>query len=498
MQVKMDLEKRLESKVCYIILFLIYTVAYVLCELVFIDYREMIVKVLQYGIILMTCYIIFEYIEGLSHKEPSKVNTTYIIYLIMGIGILLRILRSYRLLWWDNQHDVYGASGHMDYIVEWLVGQNKLPDNYGNQYYHPPLHHVMSAMIIKLNVLLGVELETAKESLQYLTGFYSSAITLVCYKILRKLKLSKNKLIIGTGLIALAPTFIILGTSINNDVLMILLMFIVFLYLLHWYDEPTMKNILVVAVALGCSMMTKVSAVMCAPTLAVLFLIKLHEQKNWFDQSLWKQYIAFGLVSIPLGMWHSIRNLIKLGQPLGYVAQISIESDIYTGQYSFIERFLSFPFKEWLIDHPKCYPFDEYNLPTYVIKNALFNEYFPNCTDSMARLLIGLEIFMILLSLGMMIYYILQVKGNIVNKVVFGTTWALQVISFVFFNMKYPFGCTMDFRYIVPTLLTGVVFMMLTVDELEKKYPKIWKRLSFPFYGLTITYIALCSFVYFL
>lgn len=37
--------------------------------------------------------------------------------------------------------------------------------------------------------------------------------------------------------------------------------------------------------------------------------------------------------------------------------------------------------------------------------------------------------------------------------------WAAIIASYLWFNVKYPFGCTMDFRYVVPSALIGSIFL---------------------------------------
>ena len=69
----------------------------------------------------------------------------------------------------------------------------------------------------------------------------------------------------------------------------------------------------------------------------------------------------------------------------------------------------------------------------------------------------------------------------------FFTVWALLMISFIYFNIKYPFGCTMDFRYIVPTVATGAAFLGLLSDKLSGG--RIKKML---FIGLCVVLAVFC------
>ncbi len=40
--------------------------------------------------------------------------------------------------------------------------------------------------------------------------------------------------------------------------------------------------------------------------------------------------------------------------------------------------------------------------------------------------------------------------------------------SFIAFNLKYPFGCTMDFRYIFPTAIIGAIYLGIALDHMKR------------------------------
>ena len=80
-----------------------------------------------------------------------------------------------------------------------------------------------------------------------------------------------------------------------------------------------------------------------------------------------------------------------------------------------------------------------------------------------AGLLLIFNIIVIISSLAAMIYVLIKDKNKnrrFFNWIMFAV-WAIQIISFIIFNISLPYGCTMDFRYIVPTLITGAYFLAL-------------------------------------
>ncbi len=72
--------------------------------------------------------------------------------------------------------------GHLGYIG-YLYYNHHLPDfdtRTAWSFSHPPLHHAIAALWVKLNVKLGVELELAIENIQLLTVFLFHGHSAVC------------------------------------------------------------------------------------------------------------------------------------------------------------------------------------------------------------------------------------------------------------------------------------------------------------------------------
>ena len=43
-------------------------------------------------------------------------------------------------------------------------------------------------------------------------------------------------------------------------------------------------------------------------------------------------------------------------------------------------------------------------------------------------------------------------------------------------NIKLPYGCTMDFRYMVPTIFAGAIFVGFELENMRKKKQKTRKN----------------------
>ena len=47
----------------------------------------------------------------------------------------------------------------------------------------------------------------------------------------------------------------------------------------------------------------------------------------------------------------------------------------------------------------------------------------------------------------------------------------VEIFMYLYSNLTMPFGCTMDFRYIVPTIFFGMIFIVNKMED--KSYNKV-------------------------
>ena len=167
-------------------------------------------------------------------------------------------------------------------------------------------------LIISITVL-GIELERSIEGIQIITAIFSSLTIIVVYKIVEKIKIKDIYKVLIIAFMTFHPTFILLSGSINNDCLLTFLTFMIIIYLIKWNENNNIKNTIILAVVTGCTVMTKVSGAIMAIPIAMVFIDKFaftikREKQNTIK--LIAKFLLFGLISLPLGLWHPIRNLI--------------------------------------------------------------------------------------------------------------------------------------------------------------------------------------------
>lgn len=407
--------------------------------------------------------------------HPELDRSKIVLWVILALGILMRVGYMLYTPATVRGHDLWQISadgkGHAAYILYLLQG--KLPPNNDGQFYHPPLFHVLSAIAIYCYRLISdfedpVQLMEAAKTV----SCAASIITLFfAQKLCQQLRLSNGATLIAVSLAAFLPNHYLLAGRVNNDSLTVMFMVAILYYTLRWYEWQDWNSIVKLAVCFGLGMMTKISVGVFALVTGSMMLIVLYcriKEKNMFP--IIRQFTVFGLISLPLGLWYPVRNLILFQQPFHYVLPISEDEDIYCGYYSLFERFGLM--KDFDIYNS---PFEDYNVWSYLLKGSLFGEFSFDVGEIIPILLIFVNLTLILLSIIAMVVVLLRHRTT--QWVTLGGFWLALMTSYIIFNIQYPFGCTMDFRYVVPAALIGTVFLAEEWELISKRQSgKLFRR----------------------
>lgn len=426
-------------------------------------------------LILIAILFVGAFLWGRKHP----LTTESYCMLLFATALLLHLTYTFYTGVYTRQHDVYGYtdSGHMGYIY-YIYENNALPDSLGYQNYHPPLSHIMGAVLLRLNDATSGSLNMGLESLRLLPFMYITWVTVVAYRLLKRLNLSDTARLLAFAFICLHPTMTILSSSINNDALAFFFSMATFYRLIVWYQEPNTKNIVVMALLLACAALSKISSLQLAVPIGLLFLVMLIAKNEsairgaLSTKKLWIQYIIFAVISIPLALSFSIRNRIRFDQPLGYVPTIGDETlDQYVGNYSFVDRFVK-PFSPNLFNNVFCTIPGDYNVYDYLLRCSIFGEFFYLNADFICRVLTVLNAIIIFFVIGAMVVAVVS-KVRWTKEGMLWLTFLLYAaalwISYISFNLSFPFACTMDFRYLLPMIFLSAIFLAGLYDWLASK-----------------------------
>ncbi len=446
---------------------------------------------MSFGIALLTFtafYLLWVY---------DKITEPQLLCLILAAGFLLRL--GYLLYTGINerQHDFHSftsKNGHAIYI-KYLLDHHHLPDFDPRtvfQFYHPPLYHTVAALWIKGCQLVGMSWNRATEALQFLTLFCSMTCLLTVCRIGQALGLKKAGVRIATLLAACHPVFFFLTGSVNNDIMSIAFALGAILWTIRWYQAPSFRRILAIALCIGLGMMTKLSVAMVAPAIALVFLAKLLEERKKPAHTL-AQYGVFAAVCCPLGLWWSIRNLVLYHMPISYIPDLGGASSYqYNGDHSVFARLFGWDFGSVFVRWGK--PYYDYRPIPGLLKTALFDE--KNLTDYSKAvqvpcvILFYLSALLAVLTVVSLIRFICRKKDGqpLPIRVLFCGLYLLLFFSYLQLCFQYPYTCTMNARYVVPLIALGCVLIGDLVDRLIARKTK-------PAYtGATLTIGSVCLF----
>ncbi len=429
-------------------------------------------------------------------RQTGTLTEGKLIAILFLLALIARLVYTLDIGITTNQHDVsnfnkvgnYGHTGYISYIME-----NGIPDFDvigKSQFYHPPLHHIICAWFLEQQTAIGINFTTAAENLQILTLFYSMVTLYASYRILKIFEFKGIALYLPLTVLAFHPTFYLLSGSINNDCLSVMFVFLAVWAALEWHKKPSFLTISLLGLCVGCAMFAKLATGVVAPAIAFLFLHKLITEKDMKGRGiLIAQFALFGVICIPLGIGWQVRNYLDYGTPLTYVPKLSTQADQYLGDYSVADRFFDWNSLKDFGVYPmragtQGAEYFEHCIPLAILKMSLFGEYsrWKNhlIFDGASNLLFWMNVIIVVATLigaGYCLWQLLRknTEEEFKESVGFGRIpcafillyWATMLVTYIPFCFSYPHFCSMDYRYLVPTLLTGAIFLAVVLRKME-------------------------------
>lgn len=454
------------------------------------------------------CVVLVMYVALLNNDKKFHDRVTCLA--LAGAGFVLRYSYVFMSDIYTRQNDVWyfgGEGGHAGYI-EYIYNNNALPNFDPTtlwQYYHPPLHHIICAVWLKFCTSVGIEYYMACEAIQALTLFYVCAVTITVYKILRLFDLKGKALTIPFGMCCMYPYLVLMSGGINNDPIMLCFTVGAIYCVLKWYREQTAKNIVKAALCIGLGMMTKISVGLIAPAVAILFFVALVQNRKHMANRL-GQMCLFGVICCPLGLWWSVRNYLRFGVKPNYVPSLSNADVQYIGDLTAKHRLTDFSFSQIKIVFEQWggESYKEYNPTIAMLKNSIFGEGINETFFPENAMLVPYALFWIALVLAVIAFIamliVLFVKtdnARFTEKLMLTVVYATILGNYYNFCIKYPFICTMNFRYIIPCMLIGLINIGLFTDLCNRSEKAPCKAIVSTLSYLSSAFIVLSYITYF-
>lgn len=391
--------------------------------------------------------------------------------IILYIGITLRILYMLYTPCNVRIHDLGtiepGANGHAGYILALLEGH--LPESAEAQFYQQPLYYILTAGLAALWKIFvpGLSYDMQVSAGKVVSCMASCSTLLLTDKLGKVCNLQKEGQRILLLFVAFTPTYLLTGGCVAPDALATFFMTVEILYTIYWKKRPNWRNTIMLALAYGLGVMTKISCATIAIYTGALFLKRLWKMRKTKEiVSLIKKYIVFGFLSMLLGLWYSTRKWILFGQPFTYVLDQGPTSSLYISGHSWFSRFGYLDVKN-LLDTPYVDLKRDYNAPAYFLKSSLFGEFTFSVPEFFTRIFIGLAGLIV-------IYMIMAFMWNFKNNrqqyaYDLGLIFITFYVNIIIFNIQFPYTCSMDYRYMNILTVLGGVLMGYYTDAIRKK-----------------------------
>ena len=478
----------------------------------------------------------------------KRLTAKRVIILLFVAGYALRV--GYMLYTGaaTRQQDTYTKNfdGHEAYA--WTIfSTGKLPTSNVYQFYHPPLNAMVQAAFMRFVSWLTEILPFGEyvpsaflygkpdyivdemrwflySSCQVLSVLYSLAACVGMLKILKLFRFQGKTRLLVAAFVVLFPRNIQFSGMLNNDGLAFALAIFALYFALKWQKQgKKMVNILLCGLCVGLGMMTKLSsATICLPIAGVFifeFIDTLKKRENalkFWDMAL--QYCSFLLVCAPIGLWFQVYAKVRFDQPFGYVFS-NLNQLLYTGDHSFFSRFiLCFDLSEYF-GSLWCRPFNgNYYLFNYALRSAIFGEFSYWQGESFGvSAVVAAYAFCAVLAVSL-VYLLVNwrkkrtrsrslsgaLEGGMVALNVISLKdflfvalfMASQVLSEVYFYIQMPYGCTMDFRYIMPIILALALTLGYVQKALDSVQTQTARRLDTWLTILTCIFLASSTLFY--
>lgn len=426
------------------------------------------------------------------------------ISMIIVLGIFLKLAYVLYTGVWTRQHDVvdFGTGeGHAGYI-EYLVQHEALPDFDPRSvwaFFQPPLHHIISAVWMKICIFTGQAERQVHENIQALTLCYTSSVVILSYFTCKELELKKWGMRIAMLLISFHPVFVILSGSINNDALSLVLSMLAFYLAIVWYKRPSFPVLFLAGVSVGFAMMAKFTGILSAAPLGVLFIMRMvMDKKNGIKNACkyWVQVLPTLIAALPIGFWWSVRNMVLYDMPLNYIPPVG-EQLKHTDLFSRLFDIRLHSIYPAMIAYGDAY--DEYNVPLAMMKTSLFGEYNLakewTAITPFAAVLFVTGVILAIAAFAAMCYLLFSKKSSLLIewKLSFGALYAVLFAAYCFFAFKSTNFSAQDFRYIALIIVVEAIFLGLFTDKLDFSEKK-QKLLGGTIIGATVLF-AVSSFI---
>lgn len=445
---------------------------------------------MRLALVGLACY-------GAYRAHKGSFNAAVAVKLIIIAGMIVRVGYMVYTGAFTRGHDV-GVNdetgvGHWGYLYHVINGH--LPPSNEYQFYHPPLFYMVSAAAIKLVMLFtgGSDWTQYLYVSQAVSCVASCIVLIYLEKIMDALRINKTVQIAAFVITAFYPAQILTAGRLNNDSLVVMFMVLALYFTFKWHQSEKMGDIICIAFSIGFAMMTKMNGAMIAfvtgPVMIYHFVRRIRAKDREKIKDIIIQLAVFAAIVFPCGLWYPIRNYILFDQPLNYVHDLDENSFVYTGDASWVDRWIRFPLFHFK-DTPYMDMGNDTNVFMSIIKTGVHGEFsYDELSEFLAWSIEYVHLILILFTVFAIAFTMLKNKEiDRTQKWSAFWVWALMAASYIQFNIAYPFMCTADFRYLLLAQPAAAMFVSYYIGYAAKQQGKVYR------YSARFAAVLCCAF----
>lgn len=398
--------------------------------------------VIKNDLILLLTEIGFTFYFIYKNKNNSSVVTFFIIATSFFIHLFYVQKTNIDFL----QHDLSGIIAYMTNISENGFAWKSFNPWYMYYTFHQPLSFLIAQYIYLFGIKLWISSMVAFEGIQYISLFYTTALSILFAKILYILKFRG---ILYYGLLTLFtfnPTLTLFSGYISNDVAVLFWILFTIYYVLYWYKTSKLKYISIAGMGFGLGVLSKLSILILVPAISILFLLKLINSPK--KHLIIKGISLFIIITVPISLSWIIRNHILFDMQFYNIPDTSPEGQNFK-LLTLFDRITDFSmFFSAFINAPKVV---DANMVLAIIKTELFGEWDFSLLNKNV-IIPSYILYYINIILKAFVFYgcfYLLVKHRMIKNSYVLLFIVIYLSSYLYmFNyaIKYPYICSTDYR----------------------------------------------------
>ena len=441
-----------------------------------------------------TFKLFFLTLEKVKFKRPSTKWLYYMPFIIIAVGMMLRMNVLLNVNNYTYQHDV---GGHIDMVKYYAEHDFDFPQ--ADKYLQAPqqvLYYFISAQVYKISKALEYKDSEAIYAVRSISLLYAFGVMFMGYLFIQLFTRDRFYISIFTAFLSLTPYFVFMGAQINNDTFNGFLGMLSLYFIFKYFKRPTTKRFLILLLIIPLAIFTKISSLLFALTfLVVLFLHYAYyakdERRFFHKKEIQNRIFILSYITI------FVFTLALLKAYVPAVAEFRfVNSDLYSNQLiPFLDLGYFFSF-HWfdLIEQGQSYVFGHnavrhsfltYQYGTLFIGEYDYAKYYDKGTY-FKFITQGIYLFGIIYIIGLFAF-LLRFKHLTPLKKLLLFPVVINMLLIIKFLSSYWVICNSDFRYYSPVIgAIGVIFV-LGIKEVLEKFPPLKK----PFIGVAILFYIL-------